>query len=122
MLNLHDDHRTARSLFERALAIHEKVLGPNHPDTATSLSTHKQKEAEVETNTFHTIAEEHVSRLAQQGRSDASIEKTKWLLTFADPAFGDLPSRKIDSATVSKPCGKSRLVGDASPQIGFDQS
>jgi tetratricopeptide (TPR) repeat protein len=26
-----------RSLFERALAIYEKVLGPEHPDTATSL-------------------------------------------------------------------------------------
>jgi hypothetical protein len=38
-------------------------------------STHKQKETEAETNTFRTIAEEHVSRLAQQGRSDATIEK-----------------------------------------------
>ena len=28
----------ARPLFERALAIHEKALGPEHPDTATSLS------------------------------------------------------------------------------------
>jgi Tfp pilus assembly protein PilF len=27
----------ARPLFERALAINEKVLGPEHPDTATSL-------------------------------------------------------------------------------------
>jgi Tetratricopeptide repeat len=27
-----------RSLFERALAIREKVLGPEHPDTATSLN------------------------------------------------------------------------------------
>ena len=28
----------ARPLYERALAIHEKVLGPEHPDTATSLN------------------------------------------------------------------------------------
>jgi Tetratricopeptide repeat len=27
-----------RSVCERALAIREKVLGPEHPDTATSLS------------------------------------------------------------------------------------
>jgi tetratricopeptide (TPR) repeat protein len=29
---------SARPLYERALAIHEKVLGPEHPDTATSIS------------------------------------------------------------------------------------
>ncbi len=29
----------ARPLFARALAIRERVLGPDHPDTATSLDT-----------------------------------------------------------------------------------
>ena len=28
----------ARPLYKRALAIHEKVLGPEHPDTAESLN------------------------------------------------------------------------------------
>ena len=28
----------ARPLYERALAIRERVLGPGHPDTATSLN------------------------------------------------------------------------------------
>ncbi len=32
------DFAGARPLFERALAIHEKALGPEHPDTATSLN------------------------------------------------------------------------------------
>jgi tetratricopeptide (TPR) repeat protein len=31
-------HSEGRPLFERALAIREKVLGPEHPDTATSLN------------------------------------------------------------------------------------
>ena len=31
-------YSAARPLFERALAIYEKVLGPEHPDTATSLN------------------------------------------------------------------------------------
>jgi hypothetical protein len=31
-------YAAARPLFERALAIREKVLGPEHPDTANSLS------------------------------------------------------------------------------------
>jgi Tfp pilus assembly protein PilF len=32
------DFAAARPLFERALAIREKALGPKHPDTATSLN------------------------------------------------------------------------------------
>ena len=32
------DYASARPLFERALAIHEKVLGPDHPHTATSFN------------------------------------------------------------------------------------
>ncbi|NJP06849.1 MAG: tetratricopeptide repeat protein [Chloroflexaceae bacterium] len=32
------DYRTARPLLERALAISEQALGPNHPDTASALN------------------------------------------------------------------------------------
>src|SRR5262249_3573413 len=32
------DHAQARGLLERALAIREKVLGPEHPDTAMTLN------------------------------------------------------------------------------------
>jgi len=32
------EHAAARPLHERALAINEKVLGPEHPDTVTSLN------------------------------------------------------------------------------------
>jgi hypothetical protein len=66
-------------------------------------ATHKKEEAEAQTNTFRAIAEEYISRLAQQGRSDATVEKTKWLLTFACPVFGDLSIKKIDAATVTVP-------------------
>ena len=37
-LNDHAQYEQARPLFERALAIREQVLGPNHPDTASSLN------------------------------------------------------------------------------------
>ncbi len=30
------DRKAARPYYERALAVREKVLGPEHPDTATS--------------------------------------------------------------------------------------
>lgn len=65
-------------------------------------ATYKKEEAEDPSKTFRAIAEEYVSRLTEQGRSDATIEKTKWLLTFAYPVFGDLPIKKIDAATVLK--------------------
>jgi hypothetical protein len=35
LLKAQGDRASARPLFERALAIREKVLGTNHPDTAT---------------------------------------------------------------------------------------
>ena len=37
---LHDmgDHAAARSLFERAMAIWENALGPEHPDLASSIN------------------------------------------------------------------------------------
>jgi tetratricopeptide (TPR) repeat protein len=38
LLQLQSDLAGARPLVERALAIREKVLGPEHPDTATSLN------------------------------------------------------------------------------------
>ncbi len=38
LLQAQGDLAAARPLFERALAIREKALGPDHPDTATSLN------------------------------------------------------------------------------------
>jgi len=38
LLQAQGELAAARPLFERALAIRERVLGPDHPDTATSLN------------------------------------------------------------------------------------
>lgn len=38
LLQAQGDFVAARPLFERTLAIYERVLGPEHPDTATSLN------------------------------------------------------------------------------------
>jgi integrase len=65
-------------------------------------ATYKKEQAEDPSRTFRAIAEEYVSRLSEQGRTDATIEKTKWLLTFAYPVFGDLPIKKVDAATILK--------------------
>jgi Tetratricopeptide repeat len=39
LLQAQGDLTGARPLFERALAIYEKALGPEHPDTATVQTT-----------------------------------------------------------------------------------
>jgi Tetratricopeptide repeat len=41
LLHAQGDLVEARTFHERALAIREKVLGPEHPDTAMSSSAHR---------------------------------------------------------------------------------
>src|SRR5690606_15186660 len=57
----------------------------------------KQSKAEQETrsNSFRVIAEEYVAKLKLEGRAEATITKTEWLLSFAYPMIGDLPIRDI---------------------------
>jgi integrase len=61
----------------------------------------KEQKAESQKGpTFRTIAEEHVARLAKEGRAEATITKTKWLLDFAYPTLGALPIKNIDASAV----------------------
>ncbi len=62
----------------------------------------KEKKAAEVPDTFRAIAEEHLDRLVKEGRAEATLPKTRWLLDFAYPVFGDLPIREINSATVLK--------------------
>lgn len=48
-------------------------------------------------DTFRAIAEEYVSKLTQEGRAKATLNKLEWLLSFAHPKLG---SRAIRDITV----------------------
>jgi integrase len=62
----------------------------------------KQRREERLGDTFRGIAEEFVARLEKEGRAEATISKTKWLLDFAYPIFGDRSITDIDASTVLK--------------------
>lgn len=51
-------------------------------------------------DTFRTIAEEYLARLEKEGRADATITKTKWLLEFAYPTLGALSVTGIGSPAI----------------------
>jgi integrase len=45
--------------------------------------------------TFRAIAEEVIAKLEREGRAQATLNKKRWLLDFAFPAFGDRPASEI---------------------------
>ncbi len=51
-------------------------------------------------NSFRAIAEEYLSKLKQEERTDSTIGKIGWLLSFAYPTIGDRPIRSIDAPAV----------------------
>ncbi len=64
----------------------------------------KQRQAQARTDapTFRRIAEEYVAKLRREDRSEATLAKTEWLLSFANAEFGDLPIREIAAPAVLK--------------------
>ena len=52
-------------------------------DKITSAIAHK--------NTFRTVGDEWLDKLTREGRAEATLAKTKWLLELAYPVIGDRP-------------------------------
>lgn len=50
--------------------------------------------------TFRAIGEEYVAKLKREGRAEATISKTEWLLSFAYPAIGGREVKEIAPADV----------------------
>jgi len=53
-------------------------------------------------DTFRAVAEEFVGKLRREGRADATLAKTEWLLEFAYPKLGKLPIKEIAAPDVLK--------------------
>ena len=49
----------------------------------------RQKAKPAVTNTFRTIAEEHLTKLKREGLADITLNKRRWLLGFAYPKLGE---------------------------------
>src|SRR6202041_1040838 len=67
-------------------------------------TSEKKRRKQEHTNavTFRSIADEYVTKLKREGRADATIAKTEWLLAFADADLGSTPIRSVDPLAVLK--------------------
>jgi integrase len=62
----------------------------------------RQRQAKADAPTFRGIAEEYVAKLTRENRSEATLAKTEWLLSFAKAEFGDQSIREITAQTILK--------------------
>jgi hypothetical protein len=83
----------ARQACDEARRLLEKGVDPLE-------AKKEQKRAAAPDDTFRIIAEEYVAWIEKEGRADATITKTEWLLDFAYPTLGHLSVREIDPPTV----------------------
>ena len=67
-------------------------------------TSEKKRRKQEHTNavTFRAIADEYLTKLKREGRADATIAKTEWLLGFADAGLGNTPIRSVDAPAVLK--------------------
>lgn len=61
----------------------------------------KRRKEEI-AETFRLIAEEYMAKQKREGRAEATLTKTEWLLAFAYPVIGHRPISDIDAPEVLK--------------------
>ena len=62
----------------------------------------RQAQERASAPTFRGVADEYVAKLVREARSDATITKTEWLLSFAYADFGDEPIRGVTAPAILK--------------------
>lgn len=67
-----------------------------------TLEKKRRKQEQTDAATLRAIADEYVTKLKREGRADATIAKTEWLLAFADADLGSMPIRSVDAPAVLK--------------------
>jgi integrase len=61
-------------------------------------SVHRKLEKQARGNTFRIIADELLGKLKREGRAQATLDKTEWLLSLAFEVIGDRPAAKVTPA------------------------
>ncbi len=67
-----------------------------------SVEKKRKAEAQAGAPTFHGVADEYIAKLRRENRSEATIAKIEWLLSFANAAFGDEPVGQIAAPAILK--------------------
>jgi len=60
-------------------------------------AVHRKLEKQARVVTFRLVADELLSKMRREGRAEATLIKTCWLLEFAFKGFGDHPINKISA-------------------------
>src|SRR5664279_239694 len=60
----------------------------------------RKAEAQASAPTFHGVADEYIAKLRRENRSEATIAKIEWLLSFANAAFGNEPVGQIAAPAI----------------------
>lgn len=69
-------------------------------DPVVEKQAEKAARAVAAANTFAAIADELLAKNAREGRAEATLSKTAWLLDFARPLIGERPIAEISAAEV----------------------
>lgn len=86
---------TARTKREEAKRLLAQGFDPSARARLEKLARH-----EAATNTFATLADEYLAKLARDGKAAATLEKNSWLLNFARPLLSSRPISEISAAEV----------------------
>lgn len=84
----------------RAAREDAKKLLASGIDPSVQAKLEKVARATSSANTFSVIADEYVDKMRREGRADATLEKTTWLLAFARPDLGNRPVSEISAVEV----------------------
>jgi hypothetical protein len=81
----------------------KKILGDNGDP-----SVQRKLDKQARGITFRLVADELIEKMKREGRAQATLTKTRWLLEFAFDVIGDRPLAKVNATSFSLCCAKSR--------------
>lgn len=81
-------------------------------DPAQLAKEEKAKKQAVASNTFSAVADELLAKMEREGRADATLAKTRWLMDMAKDALGSRPIAEISAAEILVPLRKVEAKGN----------
>ncbi len=80
-------------------------------DPAALKQERKTKKAAIAEHTFEKFAERYLTKSMKEGKAEATLKKTEWILNLAIADFGDMPINEIKAQIVLKTLKKREAMG-----------
>lgn len=81
-------------------------------DPAQLAKEEKARKHAVASNTFSAVADELLAKMEREGRAEATLVKTRWLMDMAKDALGSRPVAEISAAEILVPLRKVEAKGN----------